>query len=70
LKKETREKEGEREERRFQEDLLWNSKFGRICDYCSINIDIPWIDILRFFHEDCWKEYRKAGKIYPMPRYA
>jgi len=35
------------------EDLLWNPDKGRICDYYGINIDIPWLDILKFFHEDC-----------------
>jgi hypothetical protein len=51
-------------------DLLWNPDKGRICDYCGINMDIPWLDILMFFHEDCWKKYRKDDKIYPMPKYA
>jgi hypothetical protein len=50
--------------------LLWDADKGRICDYCGINIDIPWLDVLKFFHEDCWKQYRKDGKIYPMPKYA
>jgi uncharacterized protein YlaI len=50
--------------------LLWDPDKGRICDYCGINIDIPWLDILKFFHEDCWKRYRKDDKLYPMPNYA
>ena len=50
--------------------LLWDAGKGRICDYCGINIDIPWLDVLKFFHEDCWKQYRKDGKMYPMPKYA
>ena len=54
----------------WTEDLLWDPDKGRICDYCGINIDIPWLDILKFFHEDCWKKYRKDDKIYPMPKYA
>jgi hypothetical protein len=54
----------------WRADLLWNPDKGRICDYCGINMDIPWLDILMFFHEDCWKKYRKDDKIYPMPKYA
>jgi hypothetical protein len=50
--------------------LLWDADKGRICNYCGINIDIPWLDVLKFFHEDCWKQYRKDGKLYPMPKYA
>jgi hypothetical protein len=50
--------------------LLWDAGKGRICDYCGINIDIPWLDVLKFFHEDCWKQYRKDRKMYPMPKYA
>ena len=50
--------------------LLWDANKGRICDYCGLNIDIPWLDILMFFHEDCWKDYRKNGKLYPLPKYA
>ncbi|HJU34035.1 MAG TPA: hypothetical protein VJ695_02830 [Nitrososphaera sp.] len=67
--------EGERKEtvdnqQGWSEDILWDSGKGRICDYCGINIDIPWLDILKFFHEECWKKYRKADKLYPMPKYA
>ncbi len=50
--------------------LLWDANKGRICDYCGVNIDIPWLNVLRFFHEDCWKDYRKDGKLYPLPKYA
>jgi hypothetical protein len=50
--------------------VLWDSDKGRICDYCGINIDIPWLDVLKFFHQDCWKRYRKDDKLYPMPKYA
>jgi hypothetical protein len=50
--------------------LLWDANNGRICDYCGINIDIPWLDILMFFHEECWKYYRKDDKLYPLPKYA
>jgi hypothetical protein len=50
--------------------LLWDADKGRICDYCGINMDIPWLNVLKFFHGDCWKQYRKDGKIYPMPKYA
>ncbi|MFL6383516.1 MAG: hypothetical protein ACJ712_00925 [Nitrososphaeraceae archaeon] len=50
--------------------LLWDADKGRICNYCGINIDIPWLDVLKFFHQDCWKRYRKDHKLYPMPKYA
>ena len=59
------EKEGQQG---WTERLLWDAKKGRICDYCGINMDIPWLDILIFFHEDCWKQYRKDGKLYPLPK--
>ena len=55
---------------KWTECILWDANKGRICDYCRINIDIPWHDILIFFHEDCWKQYRKDGKPYPLPKYA
>ncbi len=40
---------------------------GRICDYCGVNIDTTDLEVLEFFHRECWKEYRKRGKTYPMP---
>jgi hypothetical protein len=58
------------DQQKWTERLLWDANKGRICDYCGINIDIPWLDILMFFHEDCWKQYRKDGKPYPLPKYA
>jgi hypothetical protein len=39
----------------------------RICNYCGWNMDESDIEILIFFHSDCWKEYRKDGLVYPMP---
>jgi hypothetical protein len=39
----------------------------RICNYCGWNMDETDIEILIFFHSDCWKEYRKDGLVYPMP---
>jgi hypothetical protein len=57
-------------EEECRKDLLWDPNKGRICDYCGINMDIPCLDILKFFHEDCWKRYRKDDKIYPLPKYA
>jgi hypothetical protein len=66
-------KNGRRNNRRsirMDRRLLWDANKGRICDYCGINMDIPWLDILIFFHEDCWKQYRKDGKLYPLPKYA
>jgi hypothetical protein len=55
----------------WKAETLWakDNNSGNICDYCGINIDIPWKDILRFFHEDCWKQYRRDGKIYAMSNY-
>jgi hypothetical protein len=57
------------DQQEWTERLLWDSNKGRICDYCGITIDIPWLDILKFFHEDCWKQYRKDGMLYPLPKY-
>jgi len=54
----------------WTESLLWDADKGRICNYCGINMDIPSLDVLEFFHEDCWKQYRKDGKLYPLPKYA
>lgn len=45
--------------------LLWQS--GRICKYCGINMDIPYLDILYEIHGVCWQQYRKNGEKYPMP---
>jgi hypothetical protein len=41
----------------------------RICKYCGWDMDEPDLEILYFFHEDCWKDYRKDGLLYPMPKY-
>jgi hypothetical protein len=31
----------------------------------------PMVDVfIKFFHEDCWKQCRKDGKLCPMPKYA
>ena len=60
----------EEDQQEWTESILWDADKGRICNYCGINMDIPWLDILEFFHEDCWKQYRKDGKLYPMPKYA
>jgi hypothetical protein len=64
------EEEAIEDQQEWTECLLWDGNEGRICDYCAINMDIPWLDILMFFHEDCWKQYRKDGKLYPLPKYA
>jgi hypothetical protein len=58
------------DQQEWTESLLWDADKGKFCDYCGINMDIPWLDILIFFHEDCWKQYRKDGKLYPLPKYA
>jgi len=41
----------------------------RICKYCGWDMDESDIEILIFFHSDCWKEYRKDGLVYPMPEH-
>jgi hypothetical protein len=45
-------------------------KGERLCQYCGINIDIPYKDILFEIHSQCWKQYRLDNKTYPMPSYA
>jgi hypothetical protein len=44
-----------------------NNYDKRICNYCGWNMDESDIELLIFFHSDCWKEYRKDGLVYPMP---
>jgi hypothetical protein len=44
-------------------------KKKRICKYCGWDMDESNIEILIFFHSDCWKEYRKDGLLYPMPEH-
>jgi len=39
----------------------------RICKYCGINIDIKDIELLKFFHETCWQQYRINNEVYEMP---
>jgi hypothetical protein len=39
----------------------------KICDYCGWNIEEQDLEILHFFHSDCWKDYRKDGLLNPMP---
>jgi hypothetical protein len=70
LEKEKEEEDTIEDQLEWTVRLLWDANNGRICDYCGINIDIPWLDILMFFHEECWKHYRKDGKLYPLPKYA
>ena len=45
-------------------------KGERLCQYCGVNIDIPYKDILFEIHGECWKQYRLDNKLYPMPGYA
>jgi hypothetical protein len=45
-------------------------KKKRICKYCGWDMDESDLEILTFFHSDCWKEYRKWGLLYPMPEHA
>ena len=42
---------------------------SRICKYCGINMDTKDLDILWFFHNTSWQEYRKNGEVYPMPKH-
>jgi hypothetical protein len=42
-------------------------KGERLCEYCGINIDIPYKDILFEIHKECQKKYRLDDKLYPMP---
>jgi hypothetical protein len=44
-----------------------NQNKKNTCDYCGWNIEEQDLEVLRFFHSDCWKEYRKDGLLYPMP---
>jgi hypothetical protein len=39
----------------------------KLCEYCGWNIEEQDLEILSFFHCDCWKEYRKDGLLHPMP---
>jgi hypothetical protein len=39
----------------------------RLCQYCGINIDIPYKSILFEIHNECWKQYRLHNKLYPLP---
>ena len=34
---------------------------SKICPFCGINTAIDDIDILEFFHDNCWIEFRKRG---------
>jgi hypothetical protein len=34
---------------------------SKICPFCGINTTIDDIDILEFFHDNCWIEFRKKG---------
>lgn len=44
-------------------------KGERLSEYCGINIDIPYKDILFEIHKECRKKYRLDDKLYPMPGY-
>ena len=46
---------------------LFDKKAGRICKYCGVNMDTKDIESLRFFHADCWQQYRKNNEVYPFP---
>ena len=41
---------------------LFDQKAGRICKYCGVNMDTKDIESLRFFHADCWQQYRKNNE--------
>lgn len=40
---------------------------SKICPLCGINTEIDDIEILDFFHSDCWIEFRKKGIPYKEP---
>ena len=40
---------------------------SKICHLYSINTTIDDIEILDFFHSDCWIEFRKTGIPYKEP---
>jgi hypothetical protein len=46
---------------------LFDQKAGRICKYCGVNMDTKDIESLRFFHAECWQQYRKNNEVYPFP---
>ena len=37
----------------------WNIVPKRICKYCGWDVDESDLEVLSFFHQDCWKNYRK-----------
>jgi len=39
----------------------------KLSEYCVWDIEEQDLEILSFFHCDCWKEYRKDGLLNPMP---
>jgi hypothetical protein len=39
---------------------------GRICQFCGVNMDSKYVDLVEFFHSACWQEYRRRGLVYPM----
>ena len=57
------------DQQEWTKDVLWDADSGRIA-ITAASIDIPWLDILKYFHEDCWKQFRKDGKLDPLPKYA
>jgi hypothetical protein len=54
----------------YRPDPNQNISSKRICKFCGWDIDEPDLEVLSFFHQDCWKNYRKEGLLYPMPEYA
>jgi hypothetical protein len=48
-------------------DLSILNKKMRKCDYCGWDIDTIDLDALFEVHGECWKLYRRDGKLYPMP---
>jgi hypothetical protein len=39
----------------------------KICFVCGWDFSSKDLELLRFLHAECWKEYRKRGILYPMP---
>jgi hypothetical protein len=48
----------------------WTIDTKKICKYCGWDMDEPDLEVLSFFHQDCWKSYREDGLLYPMPKHA
>jgi hypothetical protein len=51
--------------------LLWELIEGEDLQLLRHQYGYLRLDVfIKFFHEDCWKQCRKDGKLCPMPKYA